>query len=108
VGEERDGLQEAVRVRPVRLARRAAVEVPARQLVERRLRVEVDDLRLAAEVRNGLVAVQPDVLELALHPSSSSSRTKQKGPRNPEIPEAPMPPRPPSAANAGSHPSRFC
>jgi hypothetical protein len=48
VGEERDRLQEAVRVRAVGLAGGAAVEVPQRQLLDRRLRVEVDDLRLAA------------------------------------------------------------
>src|SRR5439155_2398823 len=80
VGKERDRLKEAVRARPVRLARRAAVEVPQRQLVEGRVRLEVDDLRLAAQVRNGLVAVEPDVLELELHPGSSSSRTNKKGP----------------------------
>jgi hypothetical protein len=68
VGEERDRLEEAVRARAVGLARRAAVEVPQRQRVERRLRLEVDDLRLAAQVRDWLVAVQPDVLELVLHP----------------------------------------
>src|SRR4029453_11097045 len=71
VGEERNRLEEAVRARAFRLARRAAVEVPARQLVEGRLRLEVDEFRLAAQVRNGLEAVQPDVLELVLHPGSS-------------------------------------
>src|SRR5919198_389868 len=80
VGQEGDRPEEAVRVRAVRLAGRAAVEVPQRQLVEGRLRVEVDDLRLAAQVRNGLVTVEPDVLELELHPGSSSSRTNKKGP----------------------------
>src|SRR5947207_10495294 len=80
VGEERDRSEEAVRARAVRLACRAAVEVPQRWLVEGRLRFEVDDLRLAAQVRNGLVAVEPDVLELELHPVSSWSRTNKKGP----------------------------
>src|SRR5205807_9050928 len=77
-GEERDRLEEAVRARAVRLARRAAVEVPQRQLVDGRLRLEVDDLRLAAQVRNGLVAVEPDVFELELHPGSSSFSDQQK------------------------------
>src|ERR1051325_4191012 len=84
VGEERDRLQEAVRVRAVGLAGRAAVEVPERQLLERRLRLEVDDLRLAAQVRNGLVAVEPDVLELELHPGSSSVSDQQKSPTTPK------------------------
>src|SRR3954464_3005324 len=80
IGEERYRLEEAVGARAVGRARRAAVKVPKRQLVERRLRLEVDDLRLAAQVRDGLVAVQPDVLELVLHSASSWSRTNKKGP----------------------------
>ena len=86
IREERDRLQETVRVRARRLARRAAVEVPQRKLVERRLRVEIDDLRLAAQVRNGLVAVQPDVLELVLHPGSSSGLGPTK--KAPELRES--------------------
>src|SRR5262245_65719937 len=81
VGEERDRLEEAVRIRAVRLAGRAAVEVPERQLVEGRLRVEVDELRLAAQIRNGLVAVQPTVLELELHSGSSCLGPTKKGTR---------------------------
>src|SRR5215471_8655912 len=81
VREERDRLQETVRVRARRLTRGAAVEVPQRKLVELRLRFEINDLCLAAQVRNGLVAVQPDVLELVLHPGSSSGLgPTKKGP----------------------------
>src|SRR5947209_15931427 len=78
VGEERDRLQEAIRARAVRLTGRAAVEVPQRQLVESRLRFEVDDLRLAAQVRDGLVTVEPDVLELVFHPAPSWFSDQQK------------------------------
>src|SRR4051812_26752852 len=67
VGEERNRLEEAVRAGAVRLACRAAVEVPQRKLFEGRLLLEVDDLRLAAEVRHRLVAAEPYVLELDLH-----------------------------------------
>src|SRR5262249_40453887 len=85
VEKERDGLEEAVRARAVRLSCRAAVEVPQRQLVESRLRLEVDDLRLAAQVRNGLVTVEPDVLELELHMVPPLSRTNKKRPRTPRV-----------------------
>ncbi len=66
VGEDRDRLEHAVGVAAVRLPRRAAVEAPERELLERREPVELHDLRLAPQVRNGLVAVEPDVLELEL------------------------------------------
>src|SRR2546430_2120270 len=39
-----------------------------------------DDLRLAAQVRNGLVTVEPDVLELELHRLPPPSWTNKKGP----------------------------
>src|SRR5438046_10119896 len=81
VREEGNRLEEAVRARAVRLARRAAVEVPQRQLVECRLSFEVDDLRLAAQVRDGLVDVQPDVLELELHLAHSWFRTTKNSQR---------------------------
>src|SRR2546421_8069184 len=66
VGKERDGLQQAIRARALRLTCRAAVEVPDRQLLERRLRGELHALRLAAEVRDRLVPVEPDVFDLDL------------------------------------------
>ena len=72
VGEDRDRLQHAVRVAALRPAasscrrspRRGAPRAPGSV-------VELLDLRLAAEVRDGLVAVEPDVFELELgHPLS--------------------------------------
>ena len=80
IGEERGRLEDAVRARAFRLARRAAVEVPARQLLERRGRVELGDLRLRAQVRHRLVAVEPDVLELDLHsvPPSALDHKKRR------------------------------
>ena len=66
IGEQRDRLQQAVRARALGLPRRAPVEVPDGQLLERRLGGELHDLRLAAEIRDGLVAVEPDVLQLVL------------------------------------------
>ncbi len=85
IGERRDGLQQAVRVAALGLPRRAAVEAPDRQVLDGRRVRELHDLRLAAEVRNGLVPVEPDVFELDLHRvplPSFGSRTK-KGPRIP-------------------------
>src|SRR5215212_640238 len=102
VREERDRLQETVRARAARLTRRAAVEVPQRKPVERGLCVEIDDLRLAAQVRNGLVAVQPDVLELALHPRSPSVGPTKKA-QDSTSPEASLPRRAPAAATTETH-----
>ena len=66
IGVDGDRLQHAVRAAAFGLARRAAVEAPQSQLVERRKALELFDLCLAAEVRDGLVAVQPDVFQLVL------------------------------------------
>src|SRR5207253_9205739 len=66
VGKAGDRLQEAVGARALSLTRRASVEVPERQLVERRRLRERRDLRLAAQVGRRLVSVEPDVLELEL------------------------------------------
>ena len=88
VGEERHRLQDAVRVAAVRLLRRAAVEAPERELLERREPVELHDLRLAPQVRDRLVAVEPDVLELELlhqiTPPVEHEKCAQKSPRAPE------------------------
>src|SRR3954462_9315647 len=105
VREERHRLQETVGARAVRLARRAAVEVPQREPVERGLGVEIDDLRFAAQIRNGLVAVQPDVLELALHSGSSFGLGPQKKAQDSASPEASLPRRAPSAASTWAQPS---
>ena len=66
VGINRDRLQHAVGAVAFGLHRRAAVEAPQRKLIQRREAVELFDLRLAAQVRDGRVAVQPDVFELVL------------------------------------------
>ena len=85
IGEESDRLQHAVRASAFGLLCRTAVEVPDGQLLEGRFAGELHDLRLAAEIRDGLVAVQPDVFELVLGHSRSScyrlSGTK-KGPHH--------------------------
>src|ERR1044072_9558619 len=80
MGAERDRPEEAVVAPAVGLAPRAPLKVPERQRLERRLRLEVDDLRLAAQVRNGLVAVEPDVLELELHVVPPGFGPNKKGP----------------------------
>jgi hypothetical protein len=71
VGIRGDRLQQAVRVDALRLARRASVEAPDRELLEARQAAELLHLRLAAEMRDGLVAVEPDVFELVLAHRSS-------------------------------------
>ena len=65
------------------------VELPSKfhtgKLLERRLGGELDDLRLAAQVRHRLVTVEPDVFELELrHRCSFSCWTNKKGPTTPE------------------------
>ena len=81
------------------------VELPSKfqigQLLEGRLAVELHDLRLAAQVRDGLVAVEPDVFELVLgHPVllPSRFRERKKAPHTPKSGEASLPPRAPSSA----------
>jgi hypothetical protein len=64
VGEDGDRLEHAVRVATLGLARRAAVEAPHGELLEAREARELLDLGLAAQVRDGLVAIEPDVFEL--------------------------------------------
>ena len=81
IGEKRDGLEHAVRVAALCLACRAAVEAPERQLLERREGVVLHDLGLAAEVRYGLVAVEPDVFEFELGHRSLRSVAAETKPR---------------------------
>ena len=59
-----DRLEDAIGVVAFRLHGRRAVKTPQRQLLERRKRVEVLELGLAAQVRRRRVAVEPDVFEL--------------------------------------------
>src|SRR5205085_3808503 len=99
VGEQRDRLQEAVRARAIRLPRRAAVEGPERQVIERRRAGERDDLRLAAQVWRRLVSVEPDVLELELGHRRLRSRSNKKGPTTPRVVRPHCLGRPPSAAD---------
>ena len=54
IGEDGDRLQNAIRAVALGLHGRAAVEAPQRQLLERRERAELLDLRLAAQVRSGV------------------------------------------------------
>jgi hypothetical protein len=61
-----DWLQETVRAVALGLAGRAAVEAPHRELVEIGKVFELFDLGFAAEVRDGLVAVEPDVFQFVL------------------------------------------
>jgi hypothetical protein len=63
---DRDGFQDAIGVVAFSLLSRRAIETPQRQLFERRKRVEVFQLRLAAQVRRRLVTVKPNVFEFVL------------------------------------------
>ncbi len=65
-GKRSDRLEHAVRAPALGLARRAAVEAPQGELLEGREGAELLHLRLAAQVRDRLVAVEPDVFELVL------------------------------------------
>ena len=85
VGEERDRLQQAVRVRCPRPGASSCRRSPrSGSSSSVGLAVELLDLRLAAEVRDGLVAVEPDVFELVLGhpftPCSRCSRERKKAP----------------------------
>ena len=67
VREDAHRLQHAVRAPAFRLLGGAAVEAPQGQLLQRReRRSNVLDLRLAAQVGDGGVPVEPDILELIL------------------------------------------
>ncbi len=63
VGVARNRLEHAVAAPAFCLTGGASVESPHGQLLELRKAFEILDLRLAAEVRDGGVAVQPDILE---------------------------------------------
>ena len=63
---DRDRLEHAVGAAAFGLHGRAAVEAPQRKLLQRREAVEFLDLRLAAQVGDGRVPVEPDVFELVL------------------------------------------
>src|SRR6516225_4796976 len=62
IGINRNGFQHAVRGFAFGLARRAAIEAPPGQFVELRKLGIFNDLGFAAEVGDGLIAVQPNVL----------------------------------------------
>jgi hypothetical protein len=66
IGVERDRLQHAVGAVAFGLHRRGAVESPQRKLREIGECAVFLDLRLAAQVRDGRIAVEPDVFELVL------------------------------------------
>ncbi|MCY1237984.1 hypothetical protein D9M72_507020 [compost metagenome] len=59
-------LQHAVGAAAFGLHRRGTVEAPEGQLLKRRKSIEFLDQGLAAQVRGGLVTVEPDVFELEL------------------------------------------
>ena len=69
VGENRDGLEEAVGAAALGLAGRAAVESPHGELFKLWKAGEFLDLGFAAEVGNGFVAVEPDIFEFVFSPS---------------------------------------
>jgi hypothetical protein len=79
IGIDRDRLEHAVRRVALGLHGRRTVEAPQRQLVERRELVELLDLRLAAQIGDGRIAVQPDVLELELRHSGLSKLVRGIG-----------------------------
>ena len=58
-----DRLQHAIGALAFRLLRGASIKSPERQLGERREAVVFFDLRLAAQVTDGLITVQPEVFE---------------------------------------------
>ena len=63
VGVNGDRFQQAVRAVAFGLARRTAVKAPHRKFVEFWKLIEFFDLGFAAEVRDGFVAVEPDVFQ---------------------------------------------
>jgi hypothetical protein len=63
VGENRDGFEHAIGAAAGRLAGGAAIEAPQREVFELGKAGEFLDGGLAAEVCNGLVAIEPDVFE---------------------------------------------
>ena len=74
VGEHGDRLQHAIGIMAFGLLGRAAVKTPQRQFLDLRKFGEVLELRLAAQIRDRLVAIQPDILELIFRHFSLSSR----------------------------------
>src|SRR5579871_1192016 len=71
VGIDRDRLQHAIRAPALGLIGRAAVEAPVRELFERRKRVELLDLRLAAQIWYWGIPIEPNILESILSHSLS-------------------------------------
>ena len=61
-----DGLQHTITAAAFSLAGGAPVETPHGQLLELRKAFEILNLRFAAEVWDGSVTVQPDILEFIL------------------------------------------
>jgi len=66
VGIDADGLEHAVRAVALGLPGGAAVEAPFRDVIKSREAVEILHEGLAAEVRDGLIAVEPNVFQFIL------------------------------------------